>query len=234
MRDMRNDLPGLWRALARRGSEADGRASLFLSMYAHDDATSLAASFALLAAERCARPVWLLDLDLRENPVFHGFEAGFAQGVTRPGRAYDGALRQTPIYRTPDGKALQTRRRVDPAKLFCLHDLEGANLMVSRFRTEALSPGQRLTVAPTPEWWRAARARAGWIVIVAPPLEGSGVGLSVCAEADDVVLAVAADRTPVEAVAVLREEVEAAGGRIAGAVMTGLGWDARLASQLAA
>lgn len=233
MRDMREDLGGLWRAASRLPSAAGGRVCLFLSAHEDEGAADLAASFALMAAARASRPVWLLDLEFRSNSAFHAFEHGFAQDAGKPGKAYDGSLRTDPIYAGMGNLPLRTRG-LDPARLLNLHAIENSNLLVSRFRTEALAAGERLRLRAAPAWWQAARQRADWICVAAPPLSQSGAGLMVCREADAVILTVRADATRSDDVALMREEVEARGGRILGVVMTDVRADARLASRLVA
>ena len=233
MRDMRADLGGVWRTANRMPIAPGGRVCLFVSAHDEDGMRDVATSFALIAAARASRPVWLLDLDFRHNHVFGAFEDGFAKGIGKPAKAYDGGLQSEPIY-TSMGKGPLRTRGTDPNRLLTLHAIEGTGLLVSRFRTEALAEGERLRLQASPDWWRAARQRADWICVTAPALDKSGAGLVACNEADGVILVVRADHTPTEDVALMREEIESHGGRILGAVMTHVGADARLASRFAA
>ena len=119
-------------------------------------------------------------------------------------------------------------------KLLSVHEMPGQNLFVSRFRSEAVAEGQKLALNRSPGWWQAARAKASWIVVHALPLSQAGAALSFCRDVDGVVLVVKADETPLEDVAAMREEVEAAGGFVLGAVLQGVRADARLISRVAA
>ena len=233
MRDMREDLGGLWRSANRLPSTPGGRVCLFASAHEDDGMRDVAASFALIAAARASKPVWLLDLDFRHNRVFGAFERGFAKGVGKPVKAYDGGLDADPIYGSLGTGPLRTRN-TDPDRMLTLHAIEGTSLLVSRFRTESLAEGERLRLQDSTDWWRAARQRTDWVCVTAPPLVKSGAGLVACREADGVVLVIRADKSRIEDVALIREEIEGHGGRILGAVMTDVGADARLAGRFAA
>ncbi|MEC7290548.1 MAG: sugar kinase, partial [Pseudomonadota bacterium] len=68
MRDLREDLEPTWRALARGPApDQGGRVIMFVSALNGEGVTSMAASFAALAARRSEKPVWLLDFDLKRN-----------------------------------------------------------------------------------------------------------------------------------------------------------------------
>ena len=69
MLDLRQDLSGLWQAATRVTPRSGGRALMFISAREGEGTSSVAASFALMAAARAARMSWLVDLDLREQPV---------------------------------------------------------------------------------------------------------------------------------------------------------------------
>ena len=158
MRDLREDLEPVWRATARVSAPAaGGRVIMFTSARLGEGVTSLAASFACIAARRSDKPVWMVELDLRRNPVFQGFQDGFARDVGKPGRAYDASLRQDPIYRiTP---------RVEGArqsKLLTAHDIDGLPLLVTRFRGDRLKAGQKVRTQQAPAWWQALRGVSSW------------------------------------------------------------------------
>ncbi|MDP1556790.1 MAG: hypothetical protein Q8L84_15130, partial [Hyphomonas sp.] len=67
MRDLRQDLAGLWRHVSQMQPATGGRVVLFLSARKGEGTSSVAASFALMAASRAARTAWLVDLDIRRN-----------------------------------------------------------------------------------------------------------------------------------------------------------------------
>jgi cellulose biosynthesis protein BcsQ len=232
MRDLRPDLANLWRTLANLPTHGDGRVVQFLGAGNEDGVTSVAASFALLAERRTQKPVWLVDFDLRRNSAFHGFETGFAEGIARPSRAYDASLGLAPPYVLTPRPGLGARDVSEADHLLCMHEIEGTRLLVSRFRNEKLEAGERVEVRAAPDWWRALRDAADWIIVDAPATERSGAGLAVVGQADGVVLVVRADATPAGAVAELRQDVEAHGGRILGVIMTHTGRDALIAGRM--
>ena len=135
MRDLRPDLATLWQSVSRLRSARGARSVMFVAARSGEGTSSMAASFALIAAEHAARTAWLVDLDLGVNEAFRGFDTGFAGGVARPGRAYDAALGCEPVYElvpAPLGGG---------SKMLTVHPVEGTRLLVTRFRTERLAAG---------------------------------------------------------------------------------------------
>ena len=81
MRDLRPDLSTLWQSVSRLRSARGARSVMFVAARSGEGTSSMAASFALIAAEHAARTAWLVDLDLGVNEAFGGFDTGFAGGV---------------------------------------------------------------------------------------------------------------------------------------------------------
>lgn len=230
MRDLREDLESIWRTAARiPASGAAGRVIMFVSALNGEGNTSVASSFACLAARRAEKQAWLVDLDLKRNQVFRGFENRFARDIGRPGRAYDASLRQAPIYSISPQLA-----DAKQAKLLTAHDVEGLPLLITRFRTERLRAGQTVALKSSPAWWAALRKMADWVIIDAPALERSSAAFTMMDEADAIVLVVEADRTGPADVELARRELEARGGRVIGAVLNKMGGDALLADRISA
>jgi len=230
MRDLRKELGPIWRSATRLGATpTSARVLMFTSATSGEGVTSMAASFACLAARRSEKPVWLVDLDVRRNPVFTGFKDGFAKDVGRPGRAYDASLKQSQIYnvtpRLEDGRQ---------GKLLTAHEIDGLSLMVTRFRGERLKSGQRVALQDSPNWWRALRQISSWVIIDAPALEHSSAALTMAGAADGTVLVVAADKTKPADVDGARRELEAKQGRVLGAVLNRVKADARFANRFSA
>ncbi|MEO1304873.1 MAG: hypothetical protein AAFV37_07850 [Pseudomonadota bacterium] len=230
MRDLREDLDPIWRSAALLGSgTGKARVLMFTAARNGEGVTSMAASFACMAARRSGKAVWLVDLDARRNRAFKGFERGIARDIGRPGRAYDASLKQTPLFGiTP--KVANARQD----KLMTAHDIEGLPLLVTRFRSERLKSGQRVFLQDSPGWWETLRNMASWIIVDAPALERSSAALTVAREADGVALVVAADRTTPVEVEGARREIEIHQGRMLGAVLNGVKADARLANRFSA
>ncbi len=226
MRDLRQDLAGLWRQATQMGSAKGGRMLLFVAAHAGEGTSSVAASFAQIAASRATRTAWLVDLDIRRNTQYTAFATGIVREAGRPGHALDASLGAEQIYTVAGHEA-----DVSYGKLFNAHQIEGQRLLVTHFRNDRLAGGQKVQLRSAPGWWTALRAAANWIVVDAPALDRSRAALAFVAQADGVVLVVKADETSASDVAALRQDVEAHGGHVLGVVMNRLQDDARLASR---
>lgn len=232
MKDLRQDLTPLWRRLQRLGDPGQSRSVLFVAARSGEGTSSLAASFAMMAADKAHRACWLVDLDFRRNPAFKAFDSGAFSRFGALSRAYDAALGEAPIYDVP--APLSGSDAAARSRLLAVHQVGDTRLLVTRFRTEAIRPGERLVLKPHAGWWQAVGRAADWIVVDAPALEASSAALSVAGQVDGVVLVVAADRTRVEEAEALRDEISGAGGAILGVVLNGARSDARFADSLAA
>lgn len=226
MRDLRKDLAGLWRLATQMPSARGGRMLMFVAAHSGEGTSSVAASFAQIAASRAARTAWLVDLDIRRNPQYTAFSTGVVKDAGRPGHALDASLGAEQIYTVVGHEA-----EAAYGKLFNAHQIDGERLLVTHFRNDRLVGGQKVKLRTAPGWWTALRAAADWIVVDAPALDRSRAGLAFVAQADGVVLVVKADETSASDVAALRQDVEAHGGRVLGVVMNRLQDDARLASR---
>jgi Mrp family chromosome partitioning ATPase len=226
MRDLRQDLTGLWRLVSQVASPKGGRIILFIAAHPGEGTSSVAASFALMAAARSAKTTWIVDLDLRRNSQYTAFAQGIIKDTGRPAHALDASLGADQIYSVAGHES-------DPAygKLLNAHQIDGQRLLVTRFRNDRLAPGQRVQLKSSPGWWNALRAAADWIVIDAPAAARSRAGLVFAAQADGVVIVVKADETPAADVQALRQDIEVHGGRVIGIVMNRLQDDARLAGR---
>lgn len=214
MLDLRQELSGLWQGAARLTPRSGARLVMFMSAHEGEGTSSVAASFALTAAARAARMSWLVDLDLRENPLYTAFSKGKIHGVGRPGHPLDASLGTSQIYSVPGAEN-------DPAmsKLLTAHQVEDMRLLVTRFRNERLKPGQRVRLEAAPDWWNALRRSADWVIVDAPALARSAAGLTFAPQMDGVVLVVEADRTSAGQVEDLRAAVEGTGAAVIGVVM---------------
>lgn len=229
MRDLRGDLGNVWRAASRlTSSEGGGRTVMFVSARDGEGTTSVSGSIALMAARRAQKQAWLVDLDLRRNAAFKAFETGFAKHINPPGRAFDASLRREQIYSIVPRVATR-----GGDKLLTAHEIPGTQLLVTRFRNEHLSKGQRVQIRTQPDWWNGLRQIADWIIVDAPSLERSPAALAAASQMDGVFLVVEADRTSAEDVVSARREIEAHGGEVRGIVMNRVGGDARFANRFA-
>lgn len=216
MRDLREDLPNLWRAASGMPSVDGARAILFMSAKEGEGTSSVAASFALMAAARARRTAWLVDLDVSRNVAFRGFQKRFGPSVGLPGQPYDASLGvSVPLFSVP-GSAEDDAAS---AKMLTAHPVQGTWLLVTRFRSERIRPGQQIQLRHNPQWWAALRAITDWIVVDAPSLERSSMGLRVLSQMDAVVLVMEAESPNTAEVQGLKREVERMGGYILGVVM---------------
>lgn len=226
MRDLRQDLAGLWREVSGLDPARGARTVMFVSARKSEGTSSVAASFALLAASRVARTAWLVDLDIRRNYQYTSFAQGIIKDAGRPGHALDASLGAEQIYTVPGHET-----DVSYGKLLNAHQIEGQRLLVTRFRGDRLAAGQKVQLRTAPGWWSALRTAADWIVIDAPSLDRTRAGLAFAAQADGVVLVVRADETSAADVAALHQEVEAHGGHVVGLVLNRIRADAMLAAR---
>lgn len=232
MRDLRDRLDRAWLTASRLTPDGGARCVMFMSAREGEGTSSLAASFAMMAARKSQKATWLIDLDLRRNSMFAAFERGVFRDAGAPGRAFDASLRTDPIYMlSPPG--LERGSENADKKLLTVHEIKGTRLLVSRFRNEELRPGQRVQLRTQPAWWDTVRRAADWVVVDAPALSRSPAGLAMAAQMDGVIIVLQADSTGAEEVMGLRREIETHGGRVIGVVINRIGADARFADRLA-
>lgn len=227
MRDLRPDLATLWSVASRLRPQQGARTVMFVAARSGEGTSSMAASFALMAAAQAERTAWLVDLELTRNAAYDAFDRGFATGVAQPGRAYDAALGCAPMYE------LIPAAQGGTSKLLTAHPVNGTRLLVTRFRTERLARGQGVRLRSQPAWWQALRRSTDWIIVDAPALDRSDAVLDVASEADGVVLVVRAESTGAEEVANAQLAIERRGGYVIGVVLNRMRADARFAGRIA-
>ena len=228
MKDLRDDILSLWRGAGQLPTTNGARAIQFIGEHPGEGATSVAASFAMLAAARTARTAWLVDLDLRRNAAFEGLSGKAFRKFGPFGKGYDASLRTVPFFSVTPGPK-------DPAAsgpMLAAHRLGTTRLLVTRFRGEKLTPDHRLRLNGRPEWWTALRAATDWIVVDSPPVSETRAGLMVCRHMDAVVIVTSAKTGRAEGVRMLRQDIEAAGGQVLGVVLNEMSADARLIDRM--
>lgn len=227
MRDVRQDIAGLWHLANSLPVDRGGRVILFIGAHAGEGVSSAAVSFAQLAAAHAARMTWLVDLGIRRNSLYTAYSKGIIKDAGRPMHALDASLGTDQIYSVPGHES-----DISYSRLLNAHQIEGQRLLVTRFRSDRLGPGQRVQLRTAPAWWTALRKAADWVVVDAPPAGQSRAGLAFVSQADGVVLVVKADATPAADVAALHRDVELHGGKVLGVVLNEVGRDACLAGRL--
>lgn len=194
-----------------------GRVVQFVAANAGEGASTVAREFARAAAERSARPVWLVDLDL--------WGAGQAEAIARSASRYGalgpettGAPEGTAFFEvTPPSRGLDGRPW-PAARYLSAHGVGGRKLWVTRFRHDNLRQNQSVEIVRDPAYWTAIRRHADWVVVDAPSADRSEAALVTAPLVDATVLVVAADARDVRGPGVLRDAIVAAGGRCAGLV----------------
>lgn len=230
MKDLRADLQELYRSLSKLPTTDGGRSVMFISARSGEGVSSIASSFALIAAEQASKPVWLVDLDLKRNYLFSSFAVGpFAEAFGGVGPPYSAMLKTQPFFSIEPGD----EREWASLGLFTAHRVGETRLMVSQFDASRLAPGQSIRIRTRPLYWKALRSATDWAVVDAPAQELAGAGLAVASQMDRVVIVVRADETSSGDVEALRREIEAHGGRIGGVVLNRTKRGARMIDRLA-
>jgi Mrp family chromosome partitioning ATPase len=194
-----------------------GRVIQFVGAEAGEGVSTVAREFARVAAPRLNRGVWLIELDLMRGGQHAAIDADPRQygALGPPTRASaDGSMffDVSPRIQGPGGRPWPDAGYLDA------FPVGSARLWVTRFRREALRPGQSVRILNTPAYWNMMRRHADLVVIDAPSAQRSRVALATAARVDANVLVVAADRRNVQAALALRDGLIAAGGRCSGLV----------------
>ena len=217
MVDLTSEMAGLWAALGP-APQHRGRVIQFAAAGTGEGVSTVAREFARLAAVRARKPVWLIDGDLLQQGQL---EAAAAE-PERFGRLGRAALA------SPDGSSFfavtprvmdQQNRPIAPARLLAARPCLGGRLWLTRFAPETLRPGQRVEVIGDPGYWDALRKHADTVVIDSPAADRNDMAITLAPFVDATILVVAAETTAAHEPVILRDEIEAVGGRIAGAVV---------------
>lgn len=225
---MRKELESLWQEACHLPSRDGARMIQFVGLREREGTSEIAAGFALLAAAHVRRTAWLVDLDFRRNPAFEGFQHKRFGKVGVPGKPYDATLGVRPVFDVSP----EFREPERAAKLLTAHRAGKSRLLVTRFRSDKLKPGQRIRLNGSGEWWQRLRASTDWIIVDTPALERSRAGLVSVRHADAVVIVCHCDGGEARDIDRVRREVESAGGQVLGVVMNGAGHDARFLDRL--
>lgn len=217
MVDLTAEMSGLWAALGpSRGHRA--RVIQFVSATGGEGVSTVAREYARLAAVRARKPVWLIDGDLAQQGQLEAVAAE-PDRFGRLGRAAvaspDGSsfFAVSPRLTGADGKPIA------PARLMTGRPCLGGRLWITRFAMERLRSGQKAEVVDESRYWDAMRRHADTVVIDSPAVERNDMALVLAPLVDFTVLVVAAETTAADAPVILRDEIEAVGGRIAGVVV---------------
>lgn len=217
MVDLTSEMAALWAALGPAPGHR-GRVVQIAAATSGEGVSTVAREYARLAAVRARRPVWLIDADLAQQ----GQMDAVAAEPDRFGRIGKAAIA------TPDGSiffAITPRimdragKPVHPARLMSARPCLGGRLWVTRFAAEHLRSGQRAEAVSDARYWDALRKHADTVVIDAPAADRNDMAITLAPYVDATVLVVAAESGATNEPLMLRDEIEAVGGKIAGVVV---------------
>jgi hypothetical protein len=217
MVDLTSEMAALWAALGPAPGHR-GRVIQIAAATSGEGVSTVAREYARLAAVRARRPVWLIDADLAQQGQLEAVAA-------EPDRF--GALGKAAIA-TPDGSIFfavtprimdRAGKPVHPARLMTARPCLGGRLWVTRFAAEHLRSGQRAEAVGDARYWDALRKHADTVVIDAPAADRNDMAITLAPFVDATVLVVAADGAAASEPLMLRDEIEAVGGKIAGVVV---------------
>ena len=217
MVDLTSEMAALWAALGPAPGHR-GRVIQIAAANTGEGVSTVAREYARLAAVRARRPVWLIDADLAQQGQLEAV-------ATEPDRF--GALGKAAIA-TPDGSIFfavtprlmdRAGKPVHPARLLTARPCLGGRLWVTRFAAEHLRSGQRAEAVADARYWDALRKHADTVVIDSPAADRNSMSITLAPFVDATVLVVAAESTEAGDPLILRDEIEAAGGKIAGVVV---------------
>ena len=230
MKDLRSDLRDLYRSLSQAPQGEGGRSVMFMAARSGEGVSSVAASFAMLAAEQARRAVWLVDLDLKRNHLFNAFAVGaFAQTMGGVGPPYSASLKTQPFFSIEP----EDPEAMSGLGLFTAHRVGDTRLMVTQFDSTRLKPNHGIRIRTQPAYWQTVRNATDWAIVDSPALQLAGAGLAIASQVDATVLVVHADATTPAEIDTLRQEIERHGGKVAGIVLNRRKSDARVADRFA-
>lgn len=184
-----------------------GRALMFIAGRRGEGVTAAAR----IAAE-AAGPgsVYALDLDPYRNALARRFAERGSLGPKLDGR-FGGASFYTLVDR--QGRLLPERE-----PLFGFHRVGGGALFVGAMDMRLAPPLARIAVADTPDYWNASRLYGDTVIVDAPALDHSRVGLRIARHMDGVVLVVGDGAGAAPAAIDAKNAIIAAGGNLIGLI----------------
>lgn len=206
----------LWDSLGAAPAER-GRVLQFVSATTGEGASTVAREFALYAAKKAKRPVWLVDLDLFGGSQHKAVAADAARfgPLGQPSQASpDGS---SFITIQPTASASDGKLQPDARYIAAYAALKG-RLWVTRFRKEAMRPGQSVRLVTSPRYWNALAEHAEYVVVDTPAADRSSAAVTLAGQVDATVLVVAAESADAAAPASLKAAIEDGGGQLAGLV----------------
>ena len=216
MVDLTREMADLMSALGRPQGKG-GRVLMFVSALGGEGTSTVAREYSRCEAAFAAKPIWLVDADLR-NPAQMIAVGQDAARFGPPGplsqASPDGSVFFTlsPPARGSDGLPIADSRYL-VARPFL-----DKRLWVTRFRHEKMGPGQRVKLFDQTTYWRALRAHAETVIVDVPALDRSTAALQLAPFMDGIILVVSETEGDVQARVNLKNDLEQAGGRVLGLV----------------
>jgi hypothetical protein len=208
MIEVGNALPGVF----ARMDVMRARCIMVIAARRGEGASTLSRAIAEAAARRAKRAALLLDLDVERDEHFrHYAKRGEALQDFRSG-AFGGAS----FFRVIDKKGAVP----NALDRFLVVRVGEKRMFVSHFERAGLSEGARTRVAPSPDYWAAARARADYVIVDAPAREDSLIGVEAAPSMDGVVIVVSGAGGSAAQSLALKQELTARGAPILGLVYT--------------
>ncbi|MGE0742755.1 MAG: hypothetical protein AB7O98_15560 [Hyphomonadaceae bacterium] len=203
---------GLLSALAAqpRKSAGDGRAIMLVSP-ARNDAVTAAAAAVVQAAQKSTW--YAIDLDLKRNAL-----ARALSGIEPLGPKIDGALNGACFFAARDAGGTVLAHSPD---VFAFHRVGRSRAYAGVFNVRALPKGAKVVVSSRADYWNAARLGGASVVIEAPSLDRSPLGLRVAPHMDGVVLVVGGEPGSAPAAIAAKQALENAGANVMGLVYAG-------------
>jgi hypothetical protein len=216
------DLTSEMAALAERLGPPPGSAARvvqFVAPQAGAGTSTVAREFARQVVKTARRGVWLVELDLMKGEQYDqvAAEREIYGRIGEPARASPSEamfFTVTPKIKGADGQPWSDVRYL------AAHTVAYSRLWVTRFRREALRPGQTAQILCEPDYWDALRPHADYVVVDAPSADRSAAARATAPFMDVNVLVVSAADRNIAAATALRDNITAGGGRCAGIVLT--------------
>lgn len=203
---------GILDALAMQPArvQGGGRALMLVSARRGEGTTTLARAVALAAGPGS---VYALDLDLKRNALAR------ALSETAPlGPRISGVLNDVSFYelRGTNGQPIR-----ESAPTFNYHRVGRSRLYAGVFDPRLAPQGARVVISPRPDYWNAARAGGGRIIVDAPALERSQIALRIARHMDGVVLVVGSEAGAAPAAIAAKAALDESGANVMGLVYVG-------------
>ena len=216
------DLASEMATLAERLGPPPGAAArtvLFVAPEQGAGTSTIALAFAQYVAQRARKGVWLVELDLMKGQLHEHVSQG-RDAYGDLGEAVRASPTDAMFFSVNPKSKDAAGAPWSDVRYLAAHGVGRSKLWITRFRREALRPGQTVQILCEPDYWRALKPHADYIIVDAPAAERSEAVRAVAPFMDANVLVVSAAERNDQAVLALRDDIIAAGGRCAGLVLT--------------